>query len=82
MGRANQSNLVNQPHLFGIIVHPEQEQEASILVTLPEAEVENLLGDRAFLAGTFHTRRYAEIISESYREQGWFTVVHEYAMPT
>ena len=70
------------PHLFGIIVHPEQEQETSILVTLPEAEVENLLGDRAFLAGTFHTRRYAEIISESYREQGWFTVVHEYAMPT
>ena len=69
------------PHLFGIIVHPRNpEQRNSVLNALPEAEVEYLLGAHAFLTGMFHTRRYAEIISESYREKGWFTFVHEYAV--
>lgn len=61
---------------YGIVIHPKnQEQEKAILTAIPAAKEECLLGDRAFVAGTFHTRRYAEIISESYREQGWFTVV-------
>lgn len=63
---------------YGIVIHPKnQDQEKAILTAIPEAKEEFVLGDRAFVAGTFHTRRYAEIISEFYREQGWFTVVQE-----
>ncbi|WP_414577841.1 hypothetical protein [Anabaena sp. CCY 9402-a] len=67
---------------FGVIVHPRNlEQKDSVRNALPEAQAEFLLGGHAFLAGTFHTRRYAEVMSESYRQQGWFTVVYEYAVP-
>lgn len=63
---------------YCIVIHPKnQEQSKAILTAIPAAKEECVLGDRAFVAGTFHTRRYAEIISESYREQGWFTVVQE-----
>lgn len=63
---------------YGIIIHPKnQEQENAIIQEIPEAKAEVVLGDRALIAGTFQTRRYAEIISDSYRERGWFTVVNE-----
>lgn len=63
---------------YDIVIHPKnQEQEEAIIKSIPEAKAEVVLGDRALIAGTFQTRRYAEIICESYREQGWFTVVHE-----
>lgn len=63
---------------YSIVIHPKnQEQEKAILQEIPKAKVEFLLGDRALIAGIFQTRRYAEIISESYRERGWFTVVSE-----
>ncbi|WP_414577839.1 hypothetical protein [Anabaena sp. CCY 9402-a] len=66
---------------FGVIVHPEQDQESTVVAELSAAQEDYSLGDRAFLVGTFHTRRYAEIISQSYRERGWFTFVHDYAVP-
>ena len=63
---------------YKIVIHPKnQEQEKAIFDQIPKATVEVLLGDRAIIAGIFQTRRYAEIISESYRTWGWFTVVYE-----
>lgn len=63
---------------YGIVIHPKnQEQEKAILQEIPKAKSEFVLGDRALIAGIFQTRRYAEIISEFYREQGWFTVVYD-----
>lgn len=64
--------------VFSIVIHPKtQEQEKAILTAIPDATEKCILGDRALITGNFHTRRFAEIISETYREQGWFTVVYE-----
>jgi hypothetical protein len=77
-GMVDNSANRKQTTSYAIVIHPKnQEQETAILTAMPEAKVEYLLGDRAFVAGIFHTRRYAELVSESYRQKGWFTVVHE-----
>jgi hypothetical protein len=71
----------NEINVYRIIIHPKtREQENDILSRLSDAKVEFILGDRALLAGFFHTKRYAEVIGESYRDQGWFTVVHHYGL--
>ncbi|HEY9614514.1 hypothetical protein [Allocoleopsis sp.] len=78
-GMVDNSAKRNQTTYYGIVIHPKnQEQETEIVRAIPEAKAECLLGDRAFVAGIFHTRRYAELVSESYRDRGWFTVVHEH----
>jgi hypothetical protein len=64
--------------VYSIVIHPKtQEQEKAILTLIPDAIEECILGTRALIVGNFHTRRFAEIISETYQEQGWFTVVYE-----
>jgi hypothetical protein len=69
----------NANNIYSIVIHPKTvEQENDIVSRLSEAKVEFILGDRAVLAGFFHTKRYAEVICESYRELGWFTVVYNY----
>jgi len=71
----------NEINVYSIIIHPKTlEQENDILSRLSDAKVEFILGDRALLAGLFHTKRYAEVMGESYRSQGWFTVVHHYGL--
>ncbi|MGK7902109.1 MAG: hypothetical protein AB4352_11995 [Hormoscilla sp.] len=66
--------------VYGIIVHPQPEQEEMLHSLAPLAKEEYVLGDRAFLVETFHTRTYAEAVSEDYRQQGLFTVVHDYSV--
>jgi hypothetical protein len=71
---------VNQktPTVYSIVIHPKtQEQETAIKIAIPNVTEACILGDRALIVGNFHTRRFAEIISETYREQRWFTVVYE-----
>jgi hypothetical protein len=81
-GMVDNSANRNQTIYYGIVIHPKnQEQETEIVTAIPAVKVECLLGDRAFVAGIFHTRRYAELVSESYRDRGWFTVVHENDFP-
>ena len=66
------------PTVYSIVIHPKtQEQEKAIKSTISTITEECIIGDRALIAGHFHTRRFAEIISKAYREQGWFTVVYE-----
>lgn len=61
---------------YEIVIHPKNpEQEKAILKAIAEAKEEQVLGDRALIAGIH--RRYREIISESQQEQGWFTVVNQ-----
>lgn len=66
--------------VYGIIVHPQPEQEEMLRQLAPLAKEEYVLGDRAFLVDTFHTRPYAETIGEDYRQQGFFTVVYDYSV--
>jgi hypothetical protein len=68
--------------LYGIIIHPKQEQQESFLALVPNAKEEYILGDRAYIAGIFQTRPYAEAFSEYYREQEFFTTVHKYDTKT
>lgn len=63
---------------YQIIIHPKNaEQEKAILSEIPAAKPKCILGDYALIAESFYTQRYAEMISESYREKGWFTVVYK-----
>lgn len=66
--------------VYGIIVHPQPEQEEILREMAPMAKEEYVLGDRAFLVDRFHTRLYAETVSADYRQQGLFTVVHDYSV--
>ncbi|MBO1347520.1 MAG: hypothetical protein EBE86_009055 [Hormoscilla sp. GUM202] len=66
--------------VYGIIVHPQPEQEEMLHSLAPLAKEEYVLGDRAFLVGTFYTRPYAKTVSADYRQQGFFTVVHDYSV--
>jgi len=68
--------------LYGVIIHPKQEQQESFLALVPSAKEEYILGNRAYIAGFFQTRPYAEAFSEYYREQDFFTVVHKYNTTT
>ncbi|MTJ12267.1 TerB family tellurite resistance protein [Anabaena sp. UHCC 0187] len=68
--------------LYGVMVHPNQEQEKSFLALMPNAKEEYILGNRAYIAGIFQTRPYAEAFSEYYREQKFFTIVHKYDTKT
>jgi hypothetical protein len=68
--------------LYGVIIHPKQEQQESFLALVPSAQEEYILGNRAYIAGFFQTRPYAEAFSEYYREQDFFTVVHKYNTTT
>jgi hypothetical protein len=68
--------------LYGIIIHPKQEQQESFLALVPNAKEEYILGNRAYIAGIFQTRPYAEAFSEYYREQEFFTIVHKYDTKT
>ncbi|MEH2063622.1 MAG: hypothetical protein V7K50_15395 [Nostoc sp.] len=64
--------------LYGVMIHPKQEQQESFLALVPSAKEEYILGNRAYVAGIFQTLPYAEAFSENYREQGFFTIVHKY----
>jgi len=68
--------------LYGVMIHPKQEQQESFLALVPSAKEEYILGNRAYVAGIFQTRPYAEAFSEYYREQDFFTVVHKYNTTT
>lgn len=64
--------------IFQILIHPKDaDQEAQVIAVIPEPQISHSLGDRAVVACAFHTRSYAEMIGAEYRQQGWFTVVHE-----
>lgn len=68
--------------LYGVIIHPKQEQQESFLAIVPSAKEEYILGNRAYIAGIFQTCSYAEAFSEYYRKQDLFTVVHKYNITT
>lgn len=61
---------------WGVALVPQEPgQERAIRRLLPEAEKRDLEGGTAYVVGPFHSRRYAETVSEEYRSLKIFTTL-------
>ncbi len=65
--------------VYGLIIKPDPAQEPNLRKLVASLQEEYILGGCGFLVETYQTQAYAEALSEFYREQGFFTVIHKYA---
>ncbi|HSM37125.1 MAG TPA: hypothetical protein VK837_12055 [Longimicrobiales bacterium] len=57
------------------LVPQSPDQDRAITTVLPGVEKTELQGGHAFLAGGYHSRDFAELVGDRYRDLGFFTVV-------
>lgn len=62
--------------LYAIAIVPQDpEQDRAIASLLPGVEKRKVQGGHAYLTGTYHSERYAELAGEDYRALNFFTTV-------
>lgn len=62
---------------YYVLIVPQNKKHHSVVKTImPDAEEMSISGGMAYSVGTYYSKRYAELISEQYREINLFTIVH------
>lgn len=63
---------------FHVFIAPQnQSQEAALEEIMPDLKKQQLLGGEVLIVGSYHSRAYAQMVCDRYREAGYLTVAEE-----